>query len=148
MTEFTRHELTQEHQKGFILGGKAIFTIESRKTGKHFTFSVNFKKATDRFPRDKYLVALLNGPDNTSNFTYVGELNTSTGEVRLTAGSRVARDASSYVALTWVLRRVWANQDLPDCEIWHEGRCCVCGRRLTVPESIENGIGPVCLGKS
>ncbi len=27
------------------------------------------------------------------------------------------------------------------------GRCCVCGRLLTVPESIEAGIGPVCAVK-
>jgi hypothetical protein len=31
--------------------------------------------------------------------------------------------------------------------IWHEGRCGRCGRRLTVPESIESGYGPECIGK-
>lgn len=31
-------------------------------------------------------------------------------------------------------------------EVWHEGRCGACGRRLTVPESIANGLGPVCAG--
>jgi hypothetical protein len=29
-------------------------------------------------------------------------------------------------------------------ELWHEGRCGKCGRALTVPESIESGLGPVC----
>ena len=29
-------------------------------------------------------------------------------------------------------------------EFWHEGRCAACARRLTVPESIERGLGPEC----
>ena len=29
-------------------------------------------------------------------------------------------------------------------EFYHEGRCCVCARRLTVPESITDGVGPEC----
>jgi hypothetical protein len=28
--------------------------------------------------------------------------------------------------------------------VWHEGRCGRCGRKLTVPESIESGFGPEC----
>ena len=32
-------------------------------------------------------------------------------------------------------------------EIWHEGKCGKCGRPLTVPSSIENGLGPSCLKK-
>jgi hypothetical protein len=33
-------------------------------------------------------------------------------------------------------------------DFWHEGRCCVCGRKLTVPESVADGIGPECKGKA
>lgn len=29
-------------------------------------------------------------------------------------------------------------------EFWHSGRCSKCGRELTDPVSIENGLGPVC----
>jgi hypothetical protein len=29
-------------------------------------------------------------------------------------------------------------------EIWHEGTCCRCGKRLTVPASIELGMGADC----
>ena len=32
-------------------------------------------------------------------------------------------------------------------EIFHEGRCCACGRKLTTPESILSGIGPECAKK-
>ena len=27
------------------------------------------------------------------------------------------------------------------------GRCCVCNRKLTNPDSISSGVGPVCQGK-
>jgi hypothetical protein len=37
---------------------------------------------------------------------------------------------------------------LPDfVEVWHEGFCGKCGKRLTVPNSIEIGIGPDCIKK-
>lgn len=29
-----------------------------------------------------------------------------------------------------------------------EGRCCRCNKKLTTPESIEAGIGPICAGKT
>jgi hypothetical protein len=42
----------------------------------------------------------------------------------------------------------WANLargTFPDTfEFWHEGRCAACARRLTVPQSIERGLGPEC----
>ena len=31
-------------------------------------------------------------------------------------------------------------------EVWHEGICGRCGRKLTVPESVERGLGPECAG--
>jgi hypothetical protein len=37
-------------------------------------------------------------------------------------------------------------KNLPDfIEVWHEGKCGKCGRTLTVPSSIESGIGPECM---
>ena len=29
-------------------------------------------------------------------------------------------------------------------EFYHMGKCCVCKRALTNPDSIEKGIGPYC----
>jgi hypothetical protein len=48
----------------------------------------------------------------------------------------------------WLWRRLTQGQDLPDkVEVWHEGRCGKCSRRLTVPESIATGLGPVCASR-
>lgn len=45
----------------------------------------------------------------------------------------------------WLWSYINAARDLPvQVEVWHEGRCGHCGRRLTVPESIADGLGPRC----
>ena len=55
---------------------------------------------------------------------------------------------SDHVKLTafpWLWMMLTENHPLPkECEIWHEGCCMRCGKRLTVPASIELGFGPDC----
>jgi hypothetical protein len=59
----------------------------------------------------------------------------------------ISRDAPSARAFDWTWRHI-ARGIMPDAlEIWHEGRCGRCARRLTVPESIAQGFGPECIGK-
>jgi hypothetical protein len=49
------------------------------------------------------------------------------------------------MAMNWVLDHLSEGEMPPLTEIWHEGRCGRCGRKLTVPDSIAIGIGPDCL---
>lgn len=45
----------------------------------------------------------------------------------------------------WTWKRVHSQNPLPgNIEVWHEGSCCYCAKRLTVPASIELGMGPDC----
>jgi len=49
------------------------------------------------------------------------------------------------VAFPWLWDRLTNGGGLPGAiEVWHEGSCCRCARRLTVPASIEMGLGPDC----
>ncbi len=127
--------------KTFIKAGDAIFTVVSKVTGARFTFKVTKPKRT--FAGDIRFVALLSGPENTSDYTYMGVLSEG-GSFGQTQKSRVSVNAPSWKAFTWVWDHLKANKMPPQCEIWHEGRCGRCGRTLTVPESIESGIGPEC----
>jgi len=52
----------------FILGGKAIFTVTSKKTGKSFTYKVKQGNGPDA----PYFVSVLTGPDNWENYRYLG----------------------------------------------------------------------------
>ena len=54
------------------------------------------------------------------------------------AGVLVVRSA-------WFYEKVIVDGKKPSdigLEVWHEGRCGKCGRKLIVPESIARGIGP------
>ena len=55
-------------------------------------------------------------------------------------------DRIKLTILPWTWDRlVNKGLDLPDVvEIWHEGGCKCCGKKLTVPASIELGMGPDC----
>lgn len=55
-------------------------------------------------------------------------------------------DRIKLTILPWTWDRlVNKGLDLPDViEVWHEGGCKHCGKKLTVPASIELGMGPDC----
>jgi Family of unknown function (DUF6011) len=139
----------------FILAGKATVTLRSLVSGDHYTYKiVAADKPNPNAPRalqsdlnktktkpDTWFVKLLNGPDNTNSFVYIGIIRNN--EFFWTAKSRVGREALSVLAITFVIKSL-ANGKIRDFEIWHEGRCGRCGHKLTVPESIATGFGPDC----
>jgi hypothetical protein len=125
----------------FIRGGRAVLTIRSHKSGEHRTFRVSRKDDTSPF-----FVGLLSGPDNTADYTYIGCL-TDNNQVRLTKASKLTCESVPVRAWNYVTRHLEAGNLPPDADVLHEGRCGCCGRALTVPESIERGIGPECWSK-
>ena len=129
--------------KAFMLAGKATVTLVSKKTGTRFTFKVSM--ADDG---QAHFVALLNGPDNEADYKYLGRIAD-----RLWIGRRVPKpgdispDAPSAKALAWAWAALNRGEIPSQLEIWHEGRCGRCNRKLTVPSSIASGMGPECAGK-
>lgn len=121
-----------------LQAGKAIMTFKSKATDRHFTYKVT--KAADK--DNLFFCSVLNGPDNYSNYQYFGVLEGLA--FRQTAKSRIGSDAACVKAFTYTLRHLLLN-NLSEVEIYHEGKCCRCGRKLTTPESIERGIGPECI---
>lgn len=140
--------------RDFVTAGNATFTIEpsaefveKTNTPPHYTFRVRFSKPTLDYPATPF-VHLLAGPDNTSSYVYVGILNPDTGEVRLTAKSKMTADSWPVLILQKTLKAIWEGRETDiqaaGWKVHHEGRCGRCGRLLTVPASIESGIGPEC----
>ncbi len=127
----------------FILAGKAIFTVKSKVTGKHFTFKAIASKLD--MMKGCYSIFVLTGPDNASNYTYMGMVDTRrNGNLIRTRKSKVGPDSPSFKAFRWVYGRLLQDLPLTDCTIQHEGKCGKCGRKLTHPDSLESGIGPEC----
>jgi len=60
------------------------------------------------------------------------------------AKSAISPNAQSVDVFQYVFNKLIQGTLSEFIEIWHEGRCGKCGRQLTVPSSIESGIGPEC----
>lgn len=133
--------------RDFILAGHAVFTVRSKKTGTRFTYKIRQPEPeTDGAPAPHF-VSVLTGPDNESDYQYLGCIFQARDFV-VTKKSRIGKDAPSAKAFAWLWAQLMAGKDVTgQMEYWHEGTCCRCGRRLTTPESIEAGIGPVCAGR-
>lgn len=127
--------------RAFALAGNATLTLKSKRTGTRFTYRIR-----QPGPDKPHFVGLLAGPDNEASYSFLGSIFSS-GEYRHGARSKIVYDAPSARAFHWFWRAI-AHDTLPDTlEVWHEGRCGRCGRKLTVPESIAKGLGPECASK-
>jgi hypothetical protein len=50
--------------------------------------------------------------------------------------------------LVWLMTKLTSGQELPSAlEIKGSTGCARCGRKLTNPDSIDDGLGPICRGK-
>ena len=131
--------------KPFILGGNATVTLVSLQTGTRFTYRIRAGAAE---PADVWFVSVLTGSDNEADYKYLGRIDSS---MRFWGGRKnprpgdVSSKANSSIAFTFVWG-ILQHDRLHGClEIWHEGRCGRCNRKLTVPASIESGFGPECV---
>ncbi len=119
----------------FIFAGKSIVTFLNTKTGNRFTFKVKAAKDSNMF-----FVSVLINPET---YTYIGTCIE--GKFRHGRKSSISCDAQSIKVFDFVLNKLVLGT-LPEfVEVWHEGHCGKCGKRLTVPSSIENGLGPECI---
>ena len=105
-----------------------------------------------RYPGEQRptFVGLLRCPDNNNGYSFLGCLRKQEDRLVYIHGrrSKVGADANSVKAIVWTIGQLVKGRKPATVEIWHEGVCGRCGRTLTVPESIESGIGPVCAGKA
>lgn len=127
----------------FILGGKSFVTLVSLKSGNRYTYKIELADKRNPTDTDTWFVSLLMGPDNWSNYKYIGMVKDN--KFRWTGKSRVSQDAPSLLGFHFVFDSLQSNS-MCGFEVWHEGKCGRCGKKLTVPESIASGFGPDCLG--
>ena len=147
---------TLDDARRLLFAGDCTFTVVSQKSGERRTFRIAAAKPDARYPTrgPAWFASVLTGPDNGSDYTYVGMLTAGTAGIvpglRLTAKSTMRDDSPPVAGLRWlldVLRRdhtaLWAR-----AEVWHADTCARCGRALTDPASIARRLGPTCAGYS
>ena len=130
-----------ENPMRFALAGNATFTIRSTQTGQRFTYKIT---AAEDGPM--HFVKVLTGPDNTQDYRYLGFLRRGV-YFHGGAKAKVSATAPSAISFDWFWRHLARNALPETVEVHHEGKCGRCGRALTVPESIQSGFGPECIGK-
>lgn len=144
----------------YILGGEATFTAVSIVTGRRFTFkcdrSKKWNNATNKEEwQDRWFVKVLTGPDNNSNYTYMGTIDTrdvssNKWYIRQTQKSGVGTDAMSWLTIVYILDKLqngfqFINDRLSkEIKIYHDGTCSICSKKLTDVISVITGFGPVC----
>jgi hypothetical protein len=144
----------------FVLAGGnwVIFTLDvpasfsgANKCKDHYTFQVTHRQANDTYG-ESWFVRLLAGPDNGSDYQYLGMLNAQTGSVKLTRASRMTDDSWPVRLVRRIMACLWSNQggdiEAAGFRLLHAGRCGRCGRQLTTPESLDSGLGPVCRSRA
>jgi hypothetical protein len=138
-------QLQLEKALDFMFAGKATFTVKSKKTGKHFTYKLSAPKVKNP-TKEVHFVNLLTGSDNENNYSFFGTIFDK-AVYKHGRKTRITPEAPGVVAFTWLLRNLQNGTVNDQVEIYHEGKCCRCGRKLTHPESIETGVGPECASR-
>ena len=140
------------------------FTVEHPETGRHYTVKLHTVTSEGSKLFGKRIFSLLIGPSNETDFVgvafwddekrtaFVWRKFRSTGTTLRPDGVNWSKHWSKPekklgVLIDLALRGeggFWSG----DGYILHtEGRCVRCNRKLTTPESIKTGIGPVCAGR-
>lgn len=128
----------------FLTAGKAIFTATNTKRNTRLTFKI---EKPETF-RGEFFAQVMKGRDNETDYSYVGMVKEGTFTLRETKGSKYRKGSAEFDGLKLVLDIVAGRRPAtPLLDIQHAGKCGRCMRTLTVPESIESGIGPECAEK-
>jgi hypothetical protein len=128
----------------FLTAGKATFTISKVATGERFTYEI---AKPENFHGD-FFASVMKGSDNESDYSYIGMMSQAELRLRFTKGSKFAPETKEARGLQFVLDVVAGRKVLPaGFELRRSSKCGRCGRKLTVPSSIDAGIGPECAGK-
>jgi hypothetical protein len=131
------HPLNHSDAIKFIFAGNSLVTFLNTKSNNRFTYNVKLSK-----DGSVYFVSVLTMPEH---YEFIGII--SGDYYRHGNKSKITKEAQSVKVFEYIVQKLKSNT-LPDfIEIWHEGKCGKCGRTLTVPNSIENGIGPECIKK-
>lgn len=133
----------------FVFAGSATGTLFNAHRGTRLTFKfVQPKKKRGEADAPTW-VSVLTGPNNETDFEFLGTIwRSNFPRFVRSHKSRVGQDAPSMRTIDWLVRHLASGAELPPVVSFrHEGRCGRCGRKLTVPESIDTGLGPVCASR-
>lgn len=116
-------------------GSYVTLRFETSKNAKKMDGSVNTWYG-------KQFVQYLNGPDNETDFQSFGTWEH--GDVNVWRRYQGSMAMVKYIKAAHVVAETDDRGELGMAYAMRSGRCCQCGRKLTVPASLHRGMGPVC----
>jgi hypothetical protein len=146
--EDLKHNISPDMLISVILNDKTnkggSFTIVSRKTGKHYTYKISRKEYKGKYYTHIWVMYVY------KEFKHLGVYDKYTNKIYKKRDEVMSESAK---AICWVLNQVLVryetgilnNKLAVNVEMYHTGNCMRCGRELTDPDSIERGLGPVCI---
>lgn len=135
--------ISSQDRVNFILAGKAVFNLRSKKTDISLRYKVAVPK---KYPNStkRYVYYRM---DN--EWAYIGIIYT-LGPTKPFYNTRKAKLNHNHMAVkafNWLWYKLIRNENHDRIDVIHSGRCGRCGRPLVDPLSIERGLGPVCRKK-
>jgi len=143
-SRLVRKSINPNQFRNFIFAGRSIFTLENNETGNYLTFRIKQMKRHGQPVSGQFTVECKNLGDKTYGYRVLGFVNTEARRFKLRWHDR--QDVG-VVTWMWLLKNLGRLEDFTKLAIYHEGHCCKCGLPLTVPQSIDSGIGPECQRK-
>jgi len=146
MINTVTHVLAPEAVRSFISAGRALVTVLNTDTEGRHTYKVTApgKTAEARANAEICFVSVLTGPENTSHYTYIGVLIRKSGRFTSTAKSVLPSSDVRVKGFAWLTRNIDNLGRFENVEIRHHNHCGRCNRLLTVPESVDTGLGKIC----
>jgi len=129
------------------------WTVENTKTGEHRTFRITrTRKESSKFAPGQRLVELMVGPCNETSFKGFGFAKVDTIVVwRSKSGTENPSSFDFFASMLGGLmggeNRMGTNWESKGYVLKGDAKCYACGRKLTTPESLNAGIGPICAGR-
>ena len=129
------------------------WTVRNIATGAHRTFRVKTQADDAKFAPGKRVLSVMAGSNNEDDYRGLGFI--AADGVRPWKKTAASRANSALVEMFAAIAGLWSggrgyitSDKLAGYEVAQSTTCRCCNRKLTNPESIETGIGPVCAGRA
>ena len=121
-----------------------IYTVYNDTEGEHVTLRVTDHWIPEELAKGKQVAKYLSGSDNDNSYTGFATIIGSSFKVwsRFNGDSNIVNAMKALMSSTAEERGEYGYNYAKE-----SGRCCKCGRTLTVPASINRGMGPECAKK-
>jgi Family of unknown function (DUF6011) len=136
------------------------YTLTNVETGEHRTFKISTQAVDSDFAPGERVLSLLTGSNNETDYTSFAFV-CADNQVRVWKSKRgIDGKKSAYEFYAYLISQVLlAPSDSEEIELTVKAcnrtyavqvskRCVRCNHKLTSPESIKYGIGPICADKA